>query len=218
MDQDQAIIPTDVSSSVQKYDEQTFNDMSAGGSLPRVQLMIASASACKSGEFPINHYALIKNQNKTDLGKEIDIIVIAWKPKAMDTSGDEVIVSHKPKTPLFDSIVAKSAIKDSGCMQGPEFLIYVPTVKKYATFFLGTKSARREASNVLGRLGKAATLKSRNVQWKGFDWYAPVCIACTGAFELPATEEIIAQANKFNTDTDSELEEAVATGGDEQAR
>jgi len=217
-DQDQALIPADIAGSLQKYDDQALAAVSTGGFLPRLQLMISNSGPCKSGAFPINHYAVIENQNNVDVGKEVDMLVIVWRPKAMDTSGDEIIVSHDETSQLFKDISAKTLEKNSGCMFGPEYLVYIPSVKKFATFFLGSKSSRREATAMNGRLGKGATLKSRHCESKGFDWYSPVCVACNQPFELPDMAEVAAQADKFNNPPVASVEVAPEEDGTEQAR
>jgi len=202
--------------SLQKYDDKTFDGMSSSTFLPRLQLMSASSDMCKQGKFPINHYAQITGQTYTDVGAEVDVLVIAWRPKAMKI-GEDIIVSHNPDCELFKQIERESEGKDSGCMYGPEFLVYIASTKKFATLFLGSKSARREGNNVRARLGKAATMKSQFIEWKSYKWQAPTCIACNTPFDLPSTEEIVAEAEKFNNPTEG-VEQEKAPSSSERAR
>lgn len=200
---------------MQKYDDKAFDSMSGSSYLPRLQLMTASSDKCKTGEFPINHYASVSGQSYQDLGSETDILVIAWRPKALKM-GDDIVACYDPESEVFRKIQLESEIKDSGCMYGPEFLVYVPAVKKFATFFLGSKSARREGNNVRARTGKAATLKSRLVEWKSYKWQAPECKPCNTPFDLPSTEDIKEQVEKFNNPPQQVVEEVVP--GEERAR
>lgn len=199
---------------LQKYDDKAFNSMSSGSFLPRLQLMSAASDLCKKGQFPINHYAFITGQSHVDVGAEVDILVIAWRPKAMKIGGEDVLVSYNPDSDLFRQIQVESNGKDSGCMYGPEFLVYIGSEKKFATLFLGSKSARKEGDNVRARLGKLATMKSQFIEWKSYAWQAPTCIACNTPFDLPSTEEIMAEADKFNNPTEGvEPEKAQTTSG-----
>jgi len=178
----------------------------SGDYLPRVQLMSAASQLCKTGEFPINSYAFVQGQDYFDLGKEADVLVIHWRSKAIDMSGDEIISSYDAESELFKSIQTKSGGKDSGCMYGPEYLVYVPKNKQFATFFLGSKSARREARSMHQRLSKAATLKSALIETKSFSWQAPKITPCSASFEIPGIELIKPQLEKFNGEKGSNVE------------
>lgn len=181
--------------SLQKYSDKDFDAMASSAYLPRLQLMTSSSDICKTGAFPINHYALINGQNHTDVGLEVDALIIAWRPKAMKMA-DDIVVSYNPNDDLFRQIQQESETKDSGCMYGPEFLVF--TQGKFATFFLGSKSARKEGQNVRARLGQIATLKSKLIEWKAYKWQAPVVIPCNSPFDLPSTEAITEEVEKFN--------------------
>ena len=181
--------------------DSDFAAVSGDNYLPRIQLMTSSSDKCKRGEFPINHYALISGQNYTDLSKEADVMVLSWHAKAMDMSGDEILVSFDPATELFKDIQHKADhTKDSGCMYGPEYLVYVPSLTKYASFFMGSKSARRESNNMHAQLELPATLKSQLVEWKTYSWQAPIVTSCSTKFDIPARESLIAAIKSFHAD------------------
>jgi len=175
--------------------------------LPRLQLLTANSDKCKSGDFPINHYALVQGQTFTDLSESVDILVIAWRPKAMEI-GDEIITCYKHDEPEFKRIQEKSDEKDSGCMFGPEFLIWIPTIKKFATFFMGSKSSRREAPNVKAKMRSAATLKSHEIKTKKFTWWAPAVTACSTPFDMPDDAPLKEEYEKFMNPPVTEVESA----------
>lgn len=180
-----------------KYSDSDFNATQSGGSyLPRVQLMTSGSAVCKSGEFPTNHYALVADQSHQDLGKNVDVVVVSWRPKALET-GDAVISVHDPASEEFQRIQSKSFESESGCMFGPEFLVWIPQVKKFATFFMGSKSSRREAPNVKARLKQAATLGSKKIETKKYTWFAPSCTACTTPLEMPTRESFVTTIEQF---------------------
>ena len=60
-DQEALINLDEIGSGVQKYDDDTFKEVvTSGGYLARLQLMTSQSNKCKSGDFPINHYALVR--------------------------------------------------------------------------------------------------------------------------------------------------------------
>ena len=201
------IIPAEVSGgAIEKFDDDAFAAATkAGDFLPRLQLMTANSDQCKKGEFPINHYALVQGQNLVDLGETLDIAVVTWRPKALEID-DEIITVYDPEDEEFKRIQEKSNEKDSGCMFGPEFLVYIPSKKQFATFFMGSKSARREAPGLRARVGKAATLKSHLIETKKYSWYAPTIVPCSTPMDIPPVEEIQEQVDKFNNPPKSEVE------------
>lgn len=202
---DGELIKFDGENAVAKYDEKDFAlATKAGDYLPRVQFMTSNSDKCKSGKFPINHYALVRGKDYQDLGDELDVLVVEWRPKAIEM-GDSIITSFNPKSEEFARIQAKAGDTNSGCMYGPEFLVYIPSVKEWATLFMGSKSSRNESGNMRTRLQKAATLKGQELSNKNFTWYSISVVACSTPFSLPNTEEIVEQRNKFLNPSESEI-------------
>ena len=200
-----------------KYDDTDFQGVASGGKwLPRVQLFGSNSDAAKMGLIPIGTYGLVNGKNLIPLGNEVDVLVVAWRPKAMEIGDGEVTSAFNPKSALFKDLVAKSDEADSGCMFGPEFLVYLPGQKQFATFFMGNKSARREAPAVKSCIGKAATLKVTLASNKKYKWHTSVCVACSTPFDLPAIDEIKEKANEFCNPPDaaSEVPDVPVEGDD----
>lgn len=213
-DQEALINVNELGGEVQKYDDDVFKEVvTSGGYLPRVQLMTSQSNKCKSGAFPINHFALVRDGNHLDLGNEVDVLVIAWRPKAIQITDETVIAVFDHESDQFKSIVEKSEVQDSGCLYGPEYLVYVPSQKQYGLFFMGSKSSRRESPNVKALIGKSGTLEAKHVVTKKYEWYTPSIKPCTTPFDVPDIEEIKEQVDKFNNPPESEVEVA-DEGGD----
>lgn len=181
-----------------KADDKVFEDMTSSGFLPRLQLETAKSQAVNEG-FPLNHYRLYKNP-PVDIGTSVDITIIAWRPKALDTSGGELVDSYDPESELFAEIKERSFEKDSGCMYGPEFLVYIPDQKAYATFFCGSKSARRNAGALKriydGYMNKDpnvpepnVTLGSEGVKTAKYSWTVFNCELCATPLDKPQDRE-----------------------------
>jgi len=170
----------------------------------RLQLMTSNSEVCKDGSFPPNHYALVRDQNYRDLGDSVNVLVIGWRPKAIEID-EQIITSFNPEDDEFQRIKEASYQKDSGCMYGPEFFVYVPSVKEYLTFFMGSKSSRREAPSMRALLLKAATLKSKKITTPSYTWFAPVVEKCATTFAVPPQEEIVEQYTKFMNEEGSKV-------------
>ena len=192
-------------------DKHSDDDWDAAASsttfLPRLQLMTSNSEKCKTGEFPTNHYAMIQDQKFDDLGPNIDILLVTWRPKALEVGDDGVISVFDPNNAEFQRIQDRSMNEtNSGCMFGPEFLCWIPSVSRFATFFMGTKSSRREAGNVKARLKKAATLGSTKIETKKFTWFAPQVSDCSTPFDMPGKDDMLAAVEQFNNPPVSDME------------
>ncbi|KKN32668.1 hypothetical protein LCGC14_0811600 [marine sediment metagenome] len=191
---------------IDKHTEEEWDAAASSNAfLPRLQLLTSNSAKCKSGEFSTNHYALIQDQKFDDLGKNIDVLLITWQPKALET-GDAIISSYDPNSDEFQRIQKKASERDSGCMYGPEFLVWIPAIKRFATFFMGTKTARRESGNVKALLKKAASLTSQECKNKKYTWYAPQVSECSTPFDMPNKDELLEACEQFNNPPKSDIE------------
>lgn len=199
---------------VSKYDDSAFDAVAkAGDWLPRIQLIGSNSDMAKEGKIQQGAYALITSKESfDDLTKEFHCLPLAWRPKAMMITGDGIVSVYNPADKTFADIQAKSDEKDSGCMFGPEYLVWVQSVKKFATFYFNSKTMRREAPNLKKLLGGAATVKSRLIKTQKFSWFGPVIVPCSTPFDVPSMDEIKAQVEKFNNPPESEVETAADDG------
>lgn len=204
---------------VVKADDEIFKEATkAGDYLPRLQLLTSNSNVCKDGGFPINHFAIVRDQNHQDVGSSIDILVIAWRAKAMEI-GEVILTSYDTKDETFKSIQDRADVKDSGCMFGPEFLVWVPSAETFATFFMASKSMRREAPNVRSYLQKAATLKPTKIETTKYTWFSPSVHPCSSVFDIPAEEDLLKEYEKFMNPPAQEIEKAPESdSGTERAR
>jgi hypothetical protein len=180
-------------------DDKAFELASSGGKyLPYISYMTAAAEKCKSGEFPINTYALVINGNFTDIGKEIDVIVCDWRSKAMQTK-PAILVIHDVNDKRFKETMDLSEVKDSGAMYGIEFLLYVPKLKKFVTLFCSSKTSRKEAPVIRGFMFKGATLGGKQIETAQYKYWSLTAKACNAALEVPEQAELEKQIASFRT-------------------
>ena len=209
------MVPADIAALINQ--QAPSADLDAAGKsdafLPRIQFMSARSGLCEDGTFPVNHFNLISGQSNEDAGETVDALVMGVRSKAMDTSGDELIITYEPKpddsgaaTGIFRDIQVKSdTTKNSGCMYGLEFLIWVPSKKTFATFFMGTNSLRRDSPTLRARIGKPVTLISYKAKTKKFQWMTAKGVDCTTPFEPPTKEAVIKAFEEFNNPKTTEL-------------
>lgn len=194
--------------------DDEFNALSSGGNfLPRLQLCTSNCDLCKDGTVPVNKYAVISDGDPLILGDSVDVIVVNWRPKALDMSDNENIIAvHDSKDPMFADISARSFEKESHCMFGPEFLVYLPDAQIFATFFMGSKTSRREAPQVKKKMRQAATLKSTLIETKAYKWQAVKVTNCSTPVAPPDAEALVEAVKQFQNPVSNTAEPA----GDEE--
>jgi hypothetical protein len=182
------------------YSEMDFDEVSGTRFLPRLQLFIAKSGAVSEGKIAMNHFGLVTFKDSiTDLGLETNILVINWRPRALDTSDrSNIRSSFQPQSELFQEIKAQSAQPNSGCQYGPEYLIWVFQTEQFATFFMGGATTRNEAKMFHQLLTKVATLKSRLIKTEKFTWQSPFAVPCSkNDFTFPTPGKIIETQQEF---------------------
>jgi len=187
--------------------------------LPRLQLYTKGKAVNRKLVGPGNYGVPVSEDEVNDLGEEIDILPLARRPKALDMSDTENIISvYDVNDPEFKRIQDQAAEKDSHCMFGPSFLVYERSTGQFLEFFCGTKSARTEAKKVFPYLPLTATmidanpdlmgqsphgpipvtLKSKLVERGSYSWHVPVAVKCSSPFtKLPPAEVIYKEIEKF---------------------
>lgn len=214
-----AMIPVSELNLPSKYNKDAFSKVSkASAYLERIQLLGGNSGIVKRGQFPMNHYGLAKNKdNFEDLGEEFDGLVLSWRPKAMEI-GKEILSLYDPEDSEFDRIVQMSEVQNSGCMYGPEYLIWLPKQEKFATLFCSSKTLRRASDDIQDRLGKYATFSVNIIDNGKYVWPGPVIEDCTTPHPLPEMERVKEEIDKFVNPPKNEVEKAEASdsGGRER--
>lgn len=217
------LVPVDLQNlPVSQYvtDDKVFGELATAAAWhPRVQLMTFSSTEVTNDRAKAGHYVTIKNKDQiTDLGPEFDCLVLGVRAMALSINGDEVISVYDHTSALFKDIAAKSGEQDSGCMYGPQFLLWVPG-HGFVTFFFSNPTLRRSAPELRGLIKKAATIKSRKIEKGKYKWHGMVVTVCSSfdGSQLPGADVILAEVTRFNNPP--KQEEVVEAGGEaERAR
>ncbi len=199
------LIPREVSNGA--LTEHSFDDVvSSGGFIGRLQLYGSKSDACAQGLIGIGRYGLVKDDAITDLGPEVDAVIVSWRPKALQVSGDNIITDYDPKGDTYQKIQELAGVSDSGCMYGPEFLLWIPSQSQFVTYFMSSKTARREARKMEPLLGKAATFKCKLIETARYKWHGPVVVPCSTPLDVPPIEDIQVEVSKFQNPPKSDVE------------
>jgi len=232
-----AVLDPNLLPSTQLGTDDQFEEASRStGFLGRMQLY-SKGRAIDEGLIPPGNYGIPETDKKIiNLGKEIDILPLARRLKALDMSDkDAVIANYDATSDTFLDIQARSKESESGCQWGTSFLVIERSTRRFLEFFCGTKSARPVAGEIawycpLNQADidrKAAkgddvsklfvhgplpcTLKVRLAKGGSFSWHVPEPQECSMPFtNLPKMETIIAEINKFvaaKTDGDETVKE-----------
>jgi len=182
--------------------------------LPRFKLFGSKSDAVAEGKILPGHWGLDVDGEITDLGPEVELVIVTWRTTAIQTSPDFVIC-HDSKSRVYDGIKAMSTVKDSGCMYDPEFLVWIPEVSTFATLHMNSKTARREAKKIGPLIGKAATFKCKLIDPPGskYKWHGPVVIPCSSPLTVPDAAVVVGEAEKFRNPVAPEPEAAPEDDG-----
>jgi len=198
---------------------QSFESVVAGADyLPRFQLFSSKSDACAEGKIVGGHYGLVKDDIITDLGAEISVLVVSWRAKAVQTGGEALIIDYDHNSAMFNDIKTRSGEQDSGCMYGPEFLLWLPELGTFATYHMNSKTARREAKKLGPLLGGAVTLKCRLIETARFKWHGPVVLPCSTPMTAPPEDVMRAEWTKFQNPPATGAELADDDGKGNRAR
>ena len=212
--------------STQLGSDEAYTELAKGGDFLKYAKLYTKGKPIDSGLIPPGHWGIPETDEEiTDLGNSIDILPLARRPKALDSSDKSaVIVSYDETSEAFQQIKAQSDVKDSGCQHGISFLVIERSTGQFLELWLGNKSSRPEAKKIFPYLPlsqadidrKAAagadvaglvphgplpvTIKVRLAEnKKGQSWHVPVAVKCSTPIKTPSTAVIGGEINKFLT-------------------
>ena len=178
--------------------------VSSSGYLPYIQLFGANSQEVKRGEFPMGHFGLNKGKdNRIDLGDEFVGFFLSWRPKAM-VYKPEVLSFFDPSAEAFKKIQAEADEPNSNKGFGAEFLVWLPQHKEFATYFLGNKTGRNEAPNLIGPMtdtqGPLACIqKAKLIETARYSWHGPSTLPFDLDIDpMPEVGALANQLEKFN--------------------
>jgi hypothetical protein len=194
-------------------DDATHERMSGSGFLPRVHLMTSTNRLVQTGKTKMGNYCLVKGKDALtkDFGPAFNCLVITWRPKAMDFSGQKAKAFYNPTKQGFKDVEVQADKRVKKFMYGPEYLVYIPELDTLASFHFNNITMRMRAGEMKALLGKAGTFRSEVIEGNGNLWPGPVISLCSTPLSLPEDREtflkrIQDEAVKFANPPDEEVE------------
>lgn len=203
---------------VSTLDDKQFGELAKSGDyLVRIQLFAANSLLVKQGKFPMAHWGYVADKdNPIDLGGQFDCVVLALRGCAARLTSDPVITVYDVNDPEYAKIRDESDIQDSGCVYGPEFLIYIPAIEQFATYHMNNATARRESPKMKALIGKFATIKAKFIEGKKHSWHGPDVTPCSAPLNIPASDVILETIKKFVNPEKKVVESAPDAGSRER--
>lgn len=206
--------------------DKMFDDMTSGTDyFPRVQLMQGQSTLVQEKGLSTGTHVFIKTKEDfTDLGAAFDCLVMDMRLKALRIDGDDILAVFDIHNPEFNKIREESKVQDSGCLAGPEFLMYIPSIKAFATYFMASPTAKRVAPKVRSYIDEdtgtpgPATMNSVLIKGKKYKWFGPIIQDCNTPFDLPPEEDMIDAIHKFRNPPVTEVETVDASDENERDR
>lgn len=187
-----------------------------GNFLPYITLMSSNSAEVKRGKFPMGHFALHTSKTQLlDLGSEVIMFLVAWRPKAMQYL-PSVLSYFDAESEEFKAIVRVADMQNSNKGFGPEFLVWLPEQERFATYFLGNKTCRNEAPNLISLIdtGKRVCLQVANlIENRKHSWHGPVTKSYDLEIKMPPVDTLKEELEKFQNPpsaTEAPAEEAEA--------
>ncbi len=223
------LVPVDFSQlpAVSIGSDEGFDKLAKGADfLGRLQLFSKNAAVSKGLIAPGNWGVPEGDDQVTCIGKSVDCIPYARRPKAIDLSDTEAIITnYDMESDEFNRIADASLGKDSGCMYGPSFLIWERSTNRFLEYFCGTKSTRVESKKIFPFLRLSVEdIKRRGLQdvephdpmpftmnikfmEKKFSYHVPAVVPCSTPFTKgPSMKQLIFEMDRFLNPSDAGVE------------
>lgn len=147
---------------------------SAFGYLPRLTHYTDASNLVKRREITVGFYLVTGKDDRTPLGEDVDVVPIAWRFKALETvPGQKPRSTTDPNSDLFKEIASRSTQTNSNCQAGIEYLIWIPSISKFATYLMGNKTALKEAAKIKPLIGCATSIKTHTYENDQHVWMGP---------------------------------------------
>ena len=181
-----------------------------------IKLYGSNSVEVKRGEIPIGSFGLVRGKAVTLLGNEFVCMVVASRPKAMQYKPKMLAVYDVNSRDFSDIRSRADAGSNSNCGYGPEFLLWLPDQKEFALYFLGSKTGRNEAVNLVAvQSGKRVCIqKSELISNPEYSWHGPKTLPYDLDIALPSPEALEIELEKFNNPPVKEEVEEEASSRD----
>lgn len=186
-------------------------EATASGGQPYVRMYGAKSKEATARKIASGHFGIAQGSgDPEDLGESCDVIIVASRSRAVDTKNKKNF--YVRESAGYQHVKEQSSVQNSGMIYGPEFLVWVGSVQKFATFHCNSKTLRNIANELLDAVGKAVTLGWRLAENANYTWDAVSVTPMTDwGYEKPEGNVISATSQKFLTQTGNDTEEVAGS-------
>lgn len=200
-----------------------------GSFLPRLQLFTASSNEVKEGKIGVAVYGVVKGADLIEVGKNVPVIPIAYRSKAMNLKADPPQAYHNQKSPEFKDFMDRAADANSGYVFGPEFLLWMGDPHGFVTMFFMSKTARNSSPDLRALMPtptdsrlRVALLSAKLIENDDYKWHGPTIMPSSQSMQLPPDDLLEMTLRTFLTPKDYDpnevkaKKETVTAGAQEQ--
>lgn len=185
-----------------------------GSFLPRLQLFTASSDEVKEGKIGVAVYGVVKGEDLIEVGKNVPVMPVAYRAKAMNLRADPPQAYHNQKSPEFQDFMRRSADANSGYVYGPEFLLWMGDPHGFVSMFFMSKTARNAAPDLRallpgadGRL-RVAVLSAVLIENDDYKWHGPKIMPSQQSLAPPPDDLLELTVKTFLTPKDYDPNQA----------
>lgn len=229
MENNELAIPQEMSLAPKGYVEKDVDDLvNVNDFFKRIQLMGSSSKPVKRGKVAMGHWGLVTDKdNVKDIGENVDVLVCAFRLRAMDFSDEDSIVNvYDPRNPEFARIKEMSNDKDSGCLCGLDFLLWLPYDGVFVTYYMCNKSSRIVAPELRAKIDEInnrpgpATLGTFLKETKKYSYHIPTVSDCTTPFDdnMPTPQAFIDALTKFRNPDETKVVQEESSDDSDRVR
>ena len=175
-----------------------------GDWLPYIALHGSNSKFVKTEQIGMGHFGVHPSSGSLiDLGKNFVGLFLAWRSKAMQYA-PSVLSFYDHTTKEFKEVELKAkTVKQSQCGVGPEYLVWLPEQKIFATYFLGNATGRNESANINGPMKDGPFVcqqKSKLIDppKSEFSWHGPETKKHDLEIVMPSEAALVEEVKKFN--------------------
>lgn len=148
---------------------QTVRRGAGSGFIKRMELKSKGSLIDRSILPPGSFCVPSGSDSALNLTKEVDLMVLGYRQKALDMSGGDVTELFDESDPVYQDIKARASIKDSYCQEGTTVLVFERSTRDVYEFFFGPKSLQAFAYEMVG----AAPLSKEEIEAEGLQDVKP---------------------------------------------
>lgn len=181
--------------------EDAFKESTKKDYLGRFAIMQGGSKPVKKKLIGLGVFGLVKGSDVVDFGENTTVVVLGFRLKAC-TLAKPFIQVYDPSTPEYKKIaeLSKDRIGKKTNKQGPEFLLYLPSIDDFGVLHMNNATLQNIAPSMKPKAGNALylDLEAELIETPDFSWYGFTVQASNTNVELPTDGRVAKMIHEFN--------------------